>query len=40
MKKLTEEREDMIDKNYINPITRTRVRKIYFDTLNILEKGI
>jgi len=29
---------EIIDKNYINSITRARVRKIYFDTLKILEK--
>jgi DNA-directed RNA polymerase subunit RPC12/RpoP len=29
---------NMIDKNYSNAITRARIRKIYFQTLNILEK--
>ena len=28
----------MIDKNYSNAITRARVRNIYFQTLEILEK--
>lgn len=28
----------MIDKTYFNPITRVRVRKIYFDTVKLLEK--
>ena len=27
---------DMIDKTYTNAITRTRVRKIYFETLKLL----
>lgn len=31
---------NMIDKCYNNPLTRTKVRKIYYDTLKILEKGI
>ena len=30
----------MIDAIYINAITRAKIRKIYFDTLTILEKGI
>ena len=29
---------DMIDETYSNAITRARVRKIYFETLKILEK--
>jgi hypothetical protein len=29
---------NMIDKCYINPLTRSRIRQIYFDTLKILEK--
>lgn len=33
-----EETLKMIDKNYINPVTRIKVRKMYFDTLAILEK--
>ena len=31
---------NMIDKCYINYLTRVKVRKIYYDTLKILEKGI
>ena len=31
---------NMIDKTYINPLTRNRIRQIYFDTLKILEKGV
>lgn len=33
-----EETFNMIDKCYINPLTRVKVRKIYFDTLKVLEK--
>ena len=35
-----EETFNMIDKCYINPLTRVKVRQIYFDTLKILEKGV
>jgi len=35
-----EETFNMIDKCYINPLTRSRIRQIYFDTLKILEKGV
>jgi hypothetical protein len=33
-----EETLKMIDKNYHNPIVRARIRKMFFDTLDILEK--
>jgi hypothetical protein len=29
---------EMIDSTYKNPITRIKVRKMYFDTLAIMEK--
>ena len=29
---------DMIDKTYSNPITRVRVRQIYFNTLRVINK--
>lgn len=32
-----EETFNMIDKTYYNPVTRARIRRIYFDTLQILE---